>query len=153
MGGRIATQVAAGGGADDAAGLVLLGYPLHPPGKPKQRRDAHLPRVGAPMLFIQGSRDAFGTPEELAPVVRGLSRGSRVFVIEGGDHSLVLPKRAGIPLAQVIERVAGAELIHLALQLLQHAEPEFVQHRALRAEQIIGSRQADLGFGGQCSHR
>jgi hypothetical protein len=106
MGGRIATQVAASGGAGDVAGLVLLGYPLHPPGKPTQRRDAHLPRVNAPMLFVQGSRDAFGTPDELRPVVEALFRGSRLFVIEGGDHSLGLPKRAGQSLEQVIARVA-----------------------------------------------
>jgi len=106
MGGRIATQVAAVGGVEDLAGLVLLGYPLHPPGKPAVLRSSHLPRVKAPMLFVQGSRDAFGTPDELAPIVRALSPGSRLFVIEGGDHSLVRPKRAQEPLAQVIARVA-----------------------------------------------
>src|SRR5205823_3283639 len=69
MGGRIATQVAAAGGAPDAAGLVLLGYPLHPPGQPKKLRSAHLPSVPVPMLFVQGSRDTFGTPAELSPLV------------------------------------------------------------------------------------
>ena len=56
MGGRIASQVAAGG-IGNLAGLVLLGYPLHPPGRPEQRRDAHLPRVSRPMLIVQGSRE------------------------------------------------------------------------------------------------
>ena len=51
------------------AGLVLLGYPLHPPGSPTERRDAHLPAVARPMLFVQGTRDAFGTPAELAPIL------------------------------------------------------------------------------------
>jgi predicted alpha/beta-hydrolase family hydrolase len=105
MGGRIATQVAARPDAD-ADGLVLLGYPLHPPGKPAQLRTAHLPRVRAPMLFVQGSRDAFGTREEMEPVVAGLSRGTRLFVVEGGDHSLVVPKSAGISLADTMARVA-----------------------------------------------
>ena len=55
-----------------SAGLVLLGYPLHPPGKPTERRDKHLPAIGRPMLFVQGTRDAFGTPDELAPVLAPL---------------------------------------------------------------------------------
>jgi len=94
MGGRIATQVAA---RDDVSveGIVLLGYPLHPPGKPEQLRRAHLPRVRAPMLFVQGSRDAFGTPAELAPVLEGLAAGTRLFVVEGGDHSFGLPRSQG----------------------------------------------------------
>jgi predicted alpha/beta-hydrolase family hydrolase len=65
MGGRIATQVAATDSGLPVNGIVLLGYPLHPPGRPVQRRDAHLPDVRRPMLFIQGARDAFGTPAEL----------------------------------------------------------------------------------------
>jgi predicted alpha/beta-hydrolase family hydrolase len=107
MGGRIATQVAAAGGAGPVDGLVLLGYPLHPPGKPEQLRAAHLPRVEAPMLFVQGSRDTFGTPGELAPIVRRLAVGSRVFVVEGGDHSLARPRSSGEGLDQVLVRVAG----------------------------------------------
>jgi uncharacterized protein len=106
MGGRIATQLAASGSVEGLAGLVLLGYPLHPPGKPTVLRASHLPRVRAPMLFVQGSRDTFGTPAELGPIVGELSRGSRLFVIEGGDHSLTLPKSAGQPIGRVIERVA-----------------------------------------------
>jgi len=64
MGGRIASQVAAAG-IRDLAGLVFLGYPLHPPGKPEQLRAEHLENIRAPMLFMQGTRDAFGTPDEL----------------------------------------------------------------------------------------
>ncbi len=112
MGGRIATQVAAAGSVGWVDGLVLLGYPLHPPGKPTQLRASHLPRVKAPMLFVQGSRDAFGTPDELGPIVKGLAQasaaspGTRMFVVEGGDHSLVRPKSSGESLEQVIARVA-----------------------------------------------
>jgi predicted alpha/beta-hydrolase family hydrolase len=104
MGGRIATQVAASGEVD-VDGLVLLGYPLHPPGKPDQLRASHLPRVRAPMLFVQGSRDAFGTPAELAPIVESLPSRSRLFVVEGGDHSLALPKSTGETFATVMARV------------------------------------------------
>jgi predicted alpha/beta-hydrolase family hydrolase len=107
MGGRIATQVAAGSDVD-VAGLVLLGYPLHPPGKPNQLRASHLPRVRAPMLFVQGSRDAFGTPAELAPIVERLPSRSRLFVIEGGDHSLALPKNRAFEFASDPSPRSGA---------------------------------------------
>jgi predicted alpha/beta-hydrolase family hydrolase len=105
MGGRIATQVAARHDAAELAGLVLLGYPLHPPGNPDQLRAAHLPRIRVPMLFVQGSRDTFGTPRELEPILSGLSHGTRLFVVEGGDHSLALLRSQGEPLERVIARV------------------------------------------------
>jgi uncharacterized protein len=108
MGGRIATQVAAAPeGLGELAGLVLLGYPLHPPGRPDKLRAAHLERVKAPMLFVQGSRDAFGSPAELEPFVAPLApRGTRIFAIEGGDHSLVTPKSSGFGAEEVLARVA-----------------------------------------------
>jgi predicted alpha/beta-hydrolase family hydrolase len=87
MGGRIATQVAAADASLSLAGLVLLGYPLHPPGKPDKRRDAHLPDVKRPMLFVQGSRDTFGTADELSPILEPLSPRPVVHVVQGGDHS------------------------------------------------------------------
>jgi predicted alpha/beta-hydrolase family hydrolase len=92
MGGRIATQVAAADPGLDVKGLVLLGYPLHPPGRPAERRDAHLPAVGRPMLFVQGSRDAFGTPIELAPVLESLTPRATLHPVEGGDHSLTVAR-------------------------------------------------------------
>jgi uncharacterized protein len=107
MGGRIATQVAAGATLDGLAGLVLLGYPLHPPGRPDKLRTAHLAQVQAPMLFVQGTRDAFGGPAELEPFVAPLAaRGTRVFPVESGDHSLVPLKSTGLGLEQVVARVA-----------------------------------------------
>jgi predicted alpha/beta-hydrolase family hydrolase len=95
MGGRIASQVAAGG-APDVAGLVLLGYPLHPPGKKDQLRVQHLPDIKVPMLFIQGSRDVFGTPEELRPVLKKLKAPAELFEVAGGDHSFKVLKSAGV---------------------------------------------------------
>ena len=110
MGGRIATHVAAAeapDAVDDLAGLVLLGYPLHPPGRPDKLRASHLARVRAPMLFVQGARDAFGSPAELEPFASPLAaRGTRIFAIEGGDHSLVPPKSSGLDLERVMARVA-----------------------------------------------
>jgi hypothetical protein len=102
LGGRIATQIAARPDVD-VAGLVLLGYPLHPPGKPRQLRTAHLPQVRAPMLFVQGSRDPFGGPEELRPLLEGMPEGTRLVAIEGGDHSLA---RRGAGLADLVAPVA-----------------------------------------------
>ncbi len=88
MGGRIASQVVASGGdALGVAGLISLGYPLHPPGRPERRRDAHLPSIDVPMLFVQGSRDAFGSEAELRPVVESCRR-STLHVVPDGDHSL-----------------------------------------------------------------
>jgi hypothetical protein len=96
MGGRIASQVAAGD-LPEVAGLVFLGYPLHPPGKLDQLRDKHLPDIKAPMLFVQGERDAFGTPAELEPIFRKLKAPVELFAIAGGDHSFKVPKRSGVP--------------------------------------------------------
>jgi predicted alpha/beta-hydrolase family hydrolase len=93
MGGRIATQVAAADPALAVNGVVLLGYPLHPPGKPDQLRDKHLGQVRLPMLFIQGSRDTFGTPAELEPIVNKLTPRPVLHVITGGDHSFKVPGR------------------------------------------------------------
>lgn len=108
MGGRIATHVAA---ADSDArpshlkGIVLLGYPLHPPGKPEQLRIRHLPAVRVPMLFVQGSRDPFGAPEELMPVLRSLGPLADLHLVEGGDHSFAVPKRSPVAQEQVFARV------------------------------------------------
>ncbi len=107
MGGRIASQVAAQG-CDGVAGLIFLGYPLHPPGKPDVRRDAHLPAIREPMLFVQGARDAFGTADEIRALLPRLHRAS-VHEIAGGDHSFKVAGR-GAPkpdevLAQILDVV------------------------------------------------
>jgi uncharacterized protein len=87
MGGRAATHVAAEDPALSISGIVLLGYPLHPPGRPDKPRDAHLPDVKRPMLFVQGSRDTFGTPSELKPVLGSLEPLPTLHTVDGGDHS------------------------------------------------------------------
>ncbi|HEY8075190.1 MAG TPA: alpha/beta family hydrolase [Labilithrix sp.] len=94
MGGRIASQVAAAHEGLTLSGLVFLGYPLHPMGKPRVRRDEHLPRIPFPMLFVQGSRDELGTADEIRAVAKKLPNAS-VYVVEGGDHSLALRKKDG----------------------------------------------------------
>jgi predicted alpha/beta-hydrolase family hydrolase len=104
MGGRIASQVAPGDG-DGIAGLVFLGYPLHPPGRPDQLRTRHWPAITTPMLFVQGSRDAFGTPEELRDHMGSLKAPADLYVVGGGDHSFKVPKKAALSQAQVYEMV------------------------------------------------
>jgi predicted alpha/beta-hydrolase family hydrolase len=104
MGGRIATEIAAADPVLAVAGIVLLGYPLHPPGRPEQRRDKHLPLVRRPMLIIQGSRDAFGTPTELGAVVSTLEPAVTIYAVEGGDHSLKVSKLAQDAQAEIHER-------------------------------------------------
>jgi len=94
MGGRIASQVAAAQ-PDDIDGLVFLGYPLHPPGRPDKPRSEHLPKIKAPMLFVQGSRDAFGTKQEIETIIKKLKLPAEHYSIEGGDHSFKVPKSAG----------------------------------------------------------
>jgi len=92
MGGRMATQVAAKGGFSPVpAGLVLFGYPLHPPGKPDVRRDRHLPDITIPMLFLHGTRDPFGTREEMRELTEELPTAT-LSIVEGGDHSLIVKR-------------------------------------------------------------
>lgn len=109
MGGRISSQVAAQGGVGPLAGLVFLGYPLHPPGNPERRRDAHLPQIAEPMLFVQGSRDPFGTADEIRALLPRLQRATLHEIAEG-DHSFKVPKRAGdqdTVIANILETVAS----------------------------------------------
>ena len=94
MGGRMATHLAAQG-LDGLKGVIALGYPLHPPGKPEQMRTAHLPAIRAPVLIVQGERDAFGTPAELAPVIESMRADVSLHVVAGGDHSLTVKGRSG----------------------------------------------------------
>jgi uncharacterized protein len=107
MGGRIASQVVAARAdeplAMDVSGLVFLGYPLHPPGNPARLRVEHLEKIQKPMLFVQGTRDALGTPEEIQPFVKNLRPPAKIYSIEGGDHSFKAPKKFGLPQEQIYE--------------------------------------------------
>jgi hypothetical protein len=90
MGGRIASMVADEAGA---RGLVCLGYPFHPPGKPKQLRTAHLAALRTPALIVQGERDPFGSRAEVEGYQ--LSNSIRIEWIPDADHSLKSPKKSG----------------------------------------------------------
>ena len=86
LGGRIASMMVADGELD-VAGLILVGYPLHPPGKPERIRDAHLAAIDVPMLFLQGTADPFAQPDLLAGVMKRLGSRATLHEVEGGDHS------------------------------------------------------------------
>src|SRR5689334_16228801 len=107
MGGRIASQVVAARSeeplATDVNGLVFLGYPLHPPGNPAKLRVEHLEHIHKPMLFVQGTRDTLGTPEEIQPYVKNLRPAAKIYAIEGGDHSFRAPKKFGLSPEQIFE--------------------------------------------------
>jgi predicted alpha/beta-hydrolase family hydrolase len=110
MGGRIASQAAARKLFDPApAGLVFFGYPLHPPGRPAQRRDRHLPDVGVPLLFLHGTRDPFGSADAMRRLADSLSHAT-LDIVEGGDHSLIAPRRQdpkGDSFDRALDRAAG----------------------------------------------
>jgi predicted alpha/beta-hydrolase family hydrolase len=95
MGGRMCTMAAAGATPGDTsgitlpvAGLVMICYPLHPPGKPETLRVEHLPRLSVPCLFISGTRDAFGTPEELERWTATIPAPVTHIWVEGKGHDL-----------------------------------------------------------------
>lgn len=92
MGGRFASMVVAQGISVDA--LALFAYPLHPPGRPEQTRDAHLSQIQAPSLFCSGTNDAFASPAELRELVARLPA-ARLQLLEGADHGFSVPKRSG----------------------------------------------------------
>jgi predicted alpha/beta-hydrolase family hydrolase len=102
MGGRMATHLAAQGLA--LTGVVVLGYPLHPPGRPDQLRVEHLARIRQPLLVVQGEPDAFGTPDELRPFLAPLPAAT-IHVVEGGDHSFKVARRGPIRQEEVFEQV------------------------------------------------
>jgi len=110
MGGRIASQVAASTPGSEAwrrvGGLVLLGYPLHPPGQPEKPRVAHLPAIEIPILLVQGTRDTFGAREEIEPVFGALKARVDYEFVEGGDHSFAVPKSSGHSEADILDRIA-----------------------------------------------
>jgi len=99
MGGRIASMVA---DEADVAGLVCMGYPFHPPGRPDKLRTEHLAELATPALILQGTRDALGTPEEIETYA--LSRKIRVDYLESGDHSFKPLKRSGRTLGQNLDQ-------------------------------------------------
>jgi predicted alpha/beta-hydrolase family hydrolase len=106
MGGRVASHLAAAGARCE--GLLFLGYPLHPAGKPERLRDSHLAKIACPMLFVEGTRDPLCRLELLQPVLARLGTRARLHLIAGGDHSFRLPKRLGRSEREVWDEILEA---------------------------------------------
>jgi uncharacterized protein len=113
MGGRAASLLAA---RDQAAGLILCGYPFHPPGKPDSLRLSHWPLLACPTLVLQGSRDPFGSAEE----IEGYRLGENVAVhlLEDGDHDWKPRRASGLTQEDLIEQAAG----EIAAFMLRHPQ-------------------------------
>jgi uncharacterized protein len=105
MGGRICSMIAA---EEGALGVVLLGYPLHPPGKPESLRVEHFPNLRVPVLFASGTRDAFGTPAELERHAKKINCSVTFHWIETADHGFKPLKSSGITQAVALAGVATA---------------------------------------------
>jgi predicted alpha/beta-hydrolase family hydrolase len=86
MGGRICSLAVAEGLA--SAGLILISYPLHPPGRPEKLRTEHFPNLAVPCLFVSGTRDAFGTPDELTKATAAIAGPVTHRWVEGKDHGM-----------------------------------------------------------------
>jgi hypothetical protein len=111
LGGRFAAEFASGaieGEVLSASGLVVLGYPLHAPGRQDRLNIRPLQGLGIPSLFFVGTRDPFCEPELIEPILAGLPYPGRLVVIEGGDHSFHLPKSTGRSVDQAYEAIGAA---------------------------------------------
>src|SRR5216117_503795 len=108
FGGRMTSTAQAEEPLPGVRGLVFLGFPLHPPGRPDDKRAEHLARVQIPMLFLQGDRDDFAELKHLLPVVKGLRGLATLHLVEGGDHSFHVLKRSGRTDAEVMGELVDA---------------------------------------------
>jgi predicted alpha/beta-hydrolase family hydrolase len=105
FGGRMTSQAEAHGPLG-VEGLAFLGFPLHPPGAPGDKRGEHLAAVKVPMLFLQGTKDEFAGLDLLRPLVKRLGRKAKLHLIEDGNHSFRVPAKSGRKEADVIAELA-----------------------------------------------
>lgn len=108
FGGRMTSQAQAESPMPGILGLVFLGFPLHPAGKPSDERAAHLFDVTVPMLFLQGTRDDLATLDLLQPLVKRLGKRATLHLFQDADHSFHVPARSGRKDAEVMEEVRDA---------------------------------------------
>lgn len=114
MGGRIASLLAARADLPGAVrGLLLLGYPLHPAGRPEALRAAHLPAIRVPTLFVQGTRDALAPLDRLVPLVARMPAAT-LHIVPEADHSFHVPRRSNRTDDAAREDVVAAVLRFLA---------------------------------------
>jgi hypothetical protein len=100
-GGRQATMLAADA-PDLVVALLLFSYPLHPPGKPERLRTEHFPRLGNPCVFVQGTADPFGSPDELRPAIAAIPAATQIIPLAGAGHDL---KRGRFDLAPAVAAI------------------------------------------------
>jgi uncharacterized protein len=105
MGGRMTSMAAAEHPLEGVRGIVFVGFPLHPPGKPSTERAGHLYDVSHPMLFLQGTRDTLADLTLLRPVCERLGTRARLHVENGADHSFHVLKSSGTTDAEVLLRI------------------------------------------------
>ena len=108
FGGRMTSTAQAGEPLPGVRGLVFLGFPLHPPGRPGNERAEHLAQVQVPMLFLQGTRDDFADLKLLRPLVKRLGTRARLHLVDGGDHSFKVLKKSGRTEADVMTELVRA---------------------------------------------
>ena len=121
FGGRMTSTAQAEDPLSGVRGLVFLGFPLHPPGRPGDKRAEHLAQVRIPMLFLQGDRDEFADLNLLKPVVKRLGAGATLYLVEGGDHSFHVLKRSGRTDADVMTELVQA-IVGWARKLVEDGE-------------------------------
>lgn len=108
FGGRMTSTAQAQQPLPGVRGLVFLGFPLHPPGRPGAERAEHLAQVQVPMLFLQGTRDEFADSTLLGAVIERLGERAELHQVDGGDHSFRVPRKSGRSDAQVMDELARA---------------------------------------------
>jgi predicted alpha/beta-hydrolase family hydrolase len=106
LGGRMTSNAQAHRPLPGVAGLVFLGFPLHPPKQPGEQRAEHLARVELPMLFLQGTRDDLAHLELMRSVCDRLGARATLHIVEGGDHGFDVLKRSGRTAAEVMDELA-----------------------------------------------
>lgn len=105
FGGRMTSQAQSEAPLPDVAGLVFLGFPLHPAGKPSAGRADHFAQIRVPMLFLQGTRDALADMTHLRPAIRSLGERAMLIEAEQADHSFHVPVRSGRTDAEVLHEM------------------------------------------------
>jgi len=116
MGGRAASMLAADGFSCD--GLLLLAYPLHPPGKPDQLRDAHLPAIRVPVICFSGTRDPFCTPDLMKAAIKNVKTDWKMHWVEGADHSFHVLKSSGRTDPEVLAEIGNAAEVWVSRKIL-----------------------------------
>jgi predicted alpha/beta-hydrolase family hydrolase len=111
FGGRMTSQAQAVAPLPGVRGLIFLGFPLHPAGKPSQERGAHLFDVNVPMLFLQGTRDQLASLDLVDPLCKSLGKRATLLTFQEADHSFHMPARTGRKdadvRAEVLDALAG----------------------------------------------